>query len=92
MRKVTNFCDYFVIAGGSSTRKVKAIVEGIEEGLSKKGEKIYSREGVSESLWVLLDCADVIVHIFYSPLREYYALERLWADALRVKISQVSKK
>lgn len=88
MRGVANFCDYFVLASGSSTRQVKAIAENIGEGLQNSGEKAFSIEGLSESLWVLIDSRDVIVHIFYAPLRGYYALEKLWADAKRVRVSK----
>jgi len=85
MRDVCNFCDYFVIVSASSKRRVKTISEKIQEALKKKQLKISSCEGESEDLWILLDYLDVIVHIFYKPLRDFYDLERIWADAKRIE-------
>jgi len=86
MRKACNFTDYFVIASAASDRKVKAVSDGIEEALSKKGFSVRRKEGYKEAAWVLVDSGDVIAHIFYEETREFYCLERLWADAPRVKI------
>lgn len=86
MRKVSNFTDYFVIASGSSDRQVKAIADGIEEALEKKGFPVRHKEGYKEANWVLIDSANVIAHIFHQETRDYYSLERLWAGAKKVKI------
>ncbi len=87
MRSVCGFCDYFVIAGGTSNRQVGAITQAIEEDLAKEGIKSLSRVSYSdESGWLALDYSSVVVHIFYKPVREFYALERLWSDAKRVRI------
>jgi ribosome-associated protein len=85
MRKISNFCDYFVICNANSHRQVKAIADGIEEGLSKSDTGLRVKEGREDSGWVLLDYFDVVVHIFYGPLREFYSLERLWQDAPRIR-------
>ena len=85
MRKIANMCDYFVVCSGTSDRQVKAIAQGIEEGLKPKGLKIYHQEGLSQSLWVLLDLGDVVVHVFDKDTREFYNLEHLWQEAPRVK-------
>lgn len=93
MRKVSSFCDYFVILSGSSLRQVNALAATIEEDLS--GLKIKSLSQVQpgdESGWAVLDYASVIVHIFYEPLREFYSLERLWSDAKRVRIPRKIRK
>jgi ribosome-associated protein len=87
MRKVSNFCDYFVIASGTSIRHVNAITQAIEEDAVK--EKITPRSRVSyndESGWMVLDFSSVIAHIFHKPLRDFYALERLWSDARKLRI------
>jgi len=89
MSPLSSFCDYFVIAGGSSLRQVKAIAEGIEEALEAAGIKPLSRpQGADDSGWLVLDYRTVIVHIFYKPLREFYALEDLWADAKKVRVAK----
>jgi ribosome-associated protein len=63
---------------------VKAIAEGIIEKLSSHGIHLGHKEGYEESRWILLDYGDVIVHIFYSEIRSFYGLERLWGDAPQV--------
>ena len=92
MRKVATFCDYFVIASGTSLRQVNAIAKGIEEELSKDGIKSLSHLSLrDESGWVALDFVSVIAHIFYKPMRDLYALERLWSDAKKVKAVKSSR-
>ncbi|MCK9604623.1 MAG: ribosome silencing factor [Candidatus Omnitrophica bacterium] len=87
MRKVSSFCDYFVILSGTSLRQVNAIAQGIEEDLVKDRIKSLSKVSPNdESGWIVLDFVSVVVHIFYKPTREFYSLERLWADAKRVRI------
>ncbi len=76
--------DYFVLATGSSDRQVKTIVEEVEKALRELGRKPVRREGQTEARWVLLDYVDVVVHVFAPEEREYYSLERLWADAPRL--------
>ena len=81
------FCDYFVLAGGGSLRQVNAIAAAIKEDLEK--DKIESSSGISrgdESGWIALDYGSVVAHIFYEPVRDFYALDRLWSDAKRVRI------
>lgn len=72
--------DVFLIASAPSERQVNAIVDGIEEELSKEGLKPVRREGRSEGRWVLLDYANVIVHVQHEEDRVFYALDRLWKD------------
>ena len=86
MRKSGNFCDYFVITSGNSTRQVRAIADNIKEGLQAKSAGPRFVEGDIESGWMVVDCFDIIVHIFHSPVREFYNLEKLWQDAPRVKL------
>ncbi|MGA2774573.1 MAG: ribosome silencing factor [Candidatus Omnitrophota bacterium] len=89
MRKVAGFCDYFVIASGTSLRQVNAIAEAIDEDLAKDRIKSLSEvPSNDESGWVVLDYMSVIVHIFHKPMREFYSLERLWSDAKKVRITK----
>lgn len=84
---MANFCDYFVICSGSSTRQVKAIADAVEEGLNKLGVKLISCTGKPVGSWVLLDYLDIVVHIFYQTTRAFYDIEHLWQDAPRLKLS-----
>jgi ribosome-associated protein len=81
---LTTVADYLVICSGGSERQLDAIADGITEGLKAEGIRILAREGEPISHWVLLDVGSVIVHVFAPPEREYYALERLWAEARTV--------
>ena len=87
MRAVSGFCDYFVISSATSLRQVNAIAEAVETELSKERIKPLSKVSPNdESGWQVLDFSGVIAHIFYKPLREFYALEHLWSDAKRIRI------
>ena len=85
MRKVANFCDYFVICAGTSDRHVKGIADGIEDSLDELGLKVSYKEGIIQGVWILLDMGDVVVHIFQNEAREFYGLEHLWQEASQVK-------
>lgn len=72
----------FVVCNADSTTQVGAIAAGIEEKVKKElGEKPWRIEGLTNSVWVVIDYIDVVVHIFQTELRDYYKLEELWADA-----------
>jgi ribosome-associated protein len=81
IRELTTLADYFVIASGASERQLGAIADGIVEGLREEGMRPIGREGGSNAHWLLLDFGSVIVHIMAPPERDFYQLERLWADA-----------
>ena len=76
----TSVADYMVVTSASSSPHLKAVAEAVEEALKRSGGKLHHREGDHNSPWVLLDCYDVIVHIFDDAARRYYDLERLWAE------------
>jgi len=78
---LTTVADYLVICSGSSERQLGAIADGIVEGLAADGVAAIGREGVAGAHWVLLDFGAVIAHVFALPERQFYQLERLWADA-----------
>lgn len=66
---------------------MKTIVDNIEEELKTMGEKPIGIEGYTEGKWVLIDAADVVVHVFYEQLRSFYDIEGLWIDAPRVELT-----
>jgi ribosome-associated protein len=77
----TTVADYLVICSGGSERQLDGIADGIVEGLKAEGVRVLAREGEAASHWVLLDVGAAIVHVFAPPERDFYALERLWAEA-----------
>ncbi len=81
--QVTHLADYFVITGGDSTAQVKAIVEAVEEALTKRGLRARI-EGKREGRWVLLDYGDIIVHVLHEKERNFYKMEQFWNHALIV--------
>ena len=81
---LTTVADYLVVCSGGSERQLGAIADRIVEGLKVDGIRILSREGAPDSHWILLDAGAVIVHVFAPPERDFYALERLWAEAKTV--------
>jgi ribosome-associated protein len=81
LRGLSPACDFFVICEGTSSVHVRAIADGIEDGLRESGEKAWHVEGRETGHWVLLDYVNVVVHVFDTETREYYQLERLWGDA-----------
>lgn len=86
----SSIADHFLICSGTSDRQVRAIAEAIEEELTHNGEKPLAMEGYQQGSWVLIDCADLIVHIFDDESRRFYNLERLWHQAARVEVPDVT--
>ena len=86
LKKLTSFTDYFIICSGTSDRHVQAIAAHLEASCKQAGMLPLGVEGVREGRWVLLDCADVVIHVFHEPVREFYDLERLWTDAQRIPV------
>lgn len=85
---LTSIADYLVICTGRSDRQVQAIGTAIDEELRQQGTRPIAVEGMSRGQWVLMDYTDVIVHVFYKPVREFYDLERLWEHAPRVQLPE----
>lgn len=81
IRSQSVIADYFVICTGNNPRQIQAIASSIEEKLSELNIPAKGFEGVADNGWMLLDCGDVIVHIFGPLEREFYRLERLWSTA-----------
>lgn len=84
---LTSVADYLVIGSADSDRQASAIADHIDGTLSQAGSKPLGIEGSRSSQWVLMDFGDIIVHLFRKDVREHYALERLWADAKRIAVS-----
>lgn len=81
---LTSFTDFFLICSGKSGRQVQGITDKLEVNLGQLGIKPLGIEGRVEGHWVLMDYADVVIHVFYEPVRYFYDLESLWSDAKRV--------
>ena len=82
--ELTSFTDYFLVASGNSSRQVQAICRHLTKKMRDEGFRASGVEGEQEGQWVLMDYGDVVVHIFYEPIREFYDLEGLWIEAPRV--------
>jgi ribosome-associated protein len=85
---LTSLADYFLICTGRSDTQVQAITQSIEENLQHHGIRPLSVEGYTRGQWAVVDYGDVVVHVFYEPVREFYDLERLWARAPRVTLPE----
>ena len=86
---LTILANYFVIASASSTTQVKALADEVEYQLGEKGVKPKGIEGYQSKEWIVLDYYDIIVHVFLEETRDFYQLERLWADGTPVDISGI---
>jgi ribosome-associated protein len=87
LRKAAGFTDYFVICSGTNPRQIRAIADGVLEGLALEGARPAHVEGYDRAEWILLDYFDFIVHVFASETRVFYGLERLWGSAERVEVT-----
>lgn len=86
IKDLSTIGDYFVIASGSSGPQVKALSDTVEDSFSKLGIEPRRVEGYQSAMWIVLDYSDVIVHLFHDQTREFYSLERLWADAPQISL------
>ena len=80
IHNVSVIADYFVIASGTNSNQVQAIVDNVEEQLGRAGFEAKQIEGNRNSSWILMDYGDVIVHVFDKENRLFYDLERIWRD------------
>ncbi len=88
--EVTSVADYFIIVNGNSNTHVKALADEVEYVLSKQGVESSHIEGKATG-WILLDYGCVVIHVFTPEAREYYNLEKLWADGEAVDISSLTE-
>lgn len=87
--KVSSLADYFLICTGTSNTHVKTLCDYAEYTLEQLGEPMLGREGHRGNSWELLDFGTIVVHVFTPEAREFYSLERLWADAEKIDISNI---
>ena len=83
---LASYTDFIGIVSGRSDRQVDAIAEGILGAMKARGRSLLGQEGTGSGRWTLLDFGDVVIHVFYHPVREFYDLESLWVDAPRVQL------
>jgi ribosome-associated protein len=88
LRRSSAFTDYFLLCTGQNQRQVKAIADAVEESLKRARLRPAHVEGYDRAEWVLLDYFTFIVHIFTPTTREFYGLERLWGQAVRITVSE----
>lgn len=84
----TSIADYFIVCSGRSDRQVQSIAQGLEDDAAEEGIKPFAVEGTQRGHWVLMDFSDVIVHIFYQPVRQFYDLDGLWGHAPRAQLPE----
>jgi ribosome-associated protein len=88
----TAVTDMFIVCHGDSTTQVDALARSAEEIIYKEtGENPVYKEGAENSQWILLDYINVVIHIFQKEIRDYYGIERLWADAQVRQVSDEKK-
>lgn len=88
---ISSIGDYFVVAGCSSTTQVKALSGEVEMKLKEQGTEPLRIDGFSTGNWVVMDYGSVLVHIFHHAARDFYKLERTWADGERIDLSDILK-
>lgn len=92
VRGLSSFADGFVIVTGQQRRQTQAICDAILDRLAAEGDKGHKVEGYHRGEWILLDLADVVVHVFTPETRRFYALERLWGDAPAFDPARVARR
>lgn len=89
MKGISLMADHFVICHGNSDRQVQAIANEIKDMVEEANFEVKRVEGFDGGEWVLMDCGDVVAHIFHVDMRPYYNLEKLWGDAPRVIVDEL---
>jgi ribosome-associated protein len=88
LKGVSDMTDYFLIASGTSDTHVRSLGNSVMEDMKKQvGQTAHHVEGLQQGRWVLLDYVDFVVHVFHPTLRNFYQIERLWADAQVVPLT-----
>lgn len=86
VREITTLADVFMLCTGRSNRQVSAIADHIRRYLKEHGIRPIYVEGLKEGHWALLDYGQVVIHVFYEPVRQFYDLESLWSQARRISV------
>jgi len=87
VHELASYTDFILVVSGRSDRQVMAISDGIVEALAREQARPLGKEGSKGGQWTLLDFGDLIVHVFQPEVREAYALERLWSDAVVIGLA-----
>ena len=87
LRGRSDVCDFFVVASGKTNTQVQAIARHVNSQMAAVGQKPKGIEGQDQGRWSLLDYFDVVVHVFVEEAREYFQIERLWADGMRLDVT-----
>ena len=86
---LTTLAEYFIICTGNSSTQVNALSDAVDEKLSLEGVEPHHIEGLRGGQWVLMDYGSVIIHIMYKEARNFYNIERLWADAPSIDVAPI---
>lgn len=89
IKDISIIADYFIIANGTNSSQVNAMVDGVSEKLGKQGFEPKRIEGVRSASWILMDYGDIVVHVFSKEDRLFYNLERIWRDGKTVSKEQL---
>lgn len=91
IREISVLADYFIIANGTNSNQVQAMVDSVDEELHKNGHDPKQVEGYRQGNWVLLDYGDIIVHVFDKENRLFYDLERIWRGGKEISLEELSE-
>lgn len=90
MKGISDMTDYFVVTHGNNERQVQAIARAVKEVANEHNIEVKRMEGYNEARWILIDLADVVVHVFHKDERNYYNIEKLYQDAPLESYGQVA--
>lgn len=82
---ISTIADYFIIASGTNVNQIQTMADNVEETLGRAGHSVKHIEGYQSANWILMDCQDIIVHIFDKENRLFYDLERIWRDGIVIE-------
>lgn len=78
---ISDMTDYFIVCHGNNERQVQSIARAVKDAANEAEIKVKRMEGFNEARWILIDLANVVVHVFHKDERDYYNLEKLYRDA-----------
>lgn len=90
IHEISVLADYFLIAHGNNSNHVQALIDSVDDELSKNGYETKV-EGYQSGTWVLMDCERIIVHVFHKDARLFYDLERIWSDGKTIELADLDK-
>lgn len=85
VRNLSQVADYLIVASGTSDRQMRSVADDVDELAAKHRYPVFRRDADDRTTWIVVDCVDVVVHIFEPNTRAHYDLEMLWADAPKVE-------